>query len=223
MNTYLRARGFGLGRTLPLVALLIASVLPAEASAQANGGEAVSASVASVRSKAPRAIRVGGVVRVEGALRSERKRRVVVLELRSRSAWRVVDRDPTARGGRFETAWRPATVGSYRLRVRPIDARAARRADRVVDVYRSSAASWFGPGLYGRRTACGHTLAPGLVGVAHKSLPCGTRVRFRYGGRSVVAPVIDRGPYAGGREWDLTAATKRALGFPSTGAVLSNH
>ena len=220
LNTCLRARGSAPVRVLLLAGLL---VLPAEASAQSNGGEAASARVASVSSTAPRGIRVGRVVRVEGALRARGKRRVVVLEVRSGSGWRVVDRDPTARGGRFETAWRPAAVGSYRLRVRPIDTHAAQASDRRVDVYRSSAASWFGPGLYGRRTACGRTLAPGLVGVAHKTLPCGTRVRFRYGERSVVAPVIDRGPYAGGREWDLTAATKRALGFPSTGAVLANH
>ncbi len=32
-------------------------------------------------------------------------------------------------------------------------------------------------------------------------------------------PVIDRGPYAAGREWDLTPATKNRLGFGSTGTV----
>ena len=210
-------------RTPLLAGALAASIAPAEASAQATGGEAASARATPVRSKAPRDIRVGAVVRVEGALRVAPRRRTVLLELRRRGAWQVVDRDPTARGGRFETTWRPRIAGSYRLRVRPINARSASATGRVVNVYRSSPASWFGPGLYGRRTACGRTLAPGLAGVAHKSLPCGTRVRFRYGGRSVVAPVIDRGPYAGGREWDLTAVTKRALGFPSAGAVLANR
>ena len=46
-------------------------------------------------------------------------------------------------------------------------------------------------------------------------------VTFRYRGKSVRVPVIDRGPYAGNREWDLTAATKAKLGFGSTGAVLA--
>ena len=92
-----------------------------------------------------------------------------------------------------------------------------------MSVYRSSAASWYGPGFYGNRTACGQTLGRGTLGVAHKSLPCGTRVTLRYKGRTVVAPVIDRGPYAGNREWDLTGATKRALGFPSTGSVWSTR
>ena len=210
-------------RTPLLAGALVASIVPAEASAQATGGEAAAARATPVRSKAPRDVRVGAVIRVHGALRSGPRRRTVLLELHARGRWQVVDRDPTARGRRFEAAWRPRSAGSYRLRVRPIDAVASAAAGRLVHVYRSSSASWFGPGLYGRRTACGHTLAPDLVGVAHRSLQCGTRVRLRYGGRSVVAPVIDRGPYAGGREWDLTAATKRELGFPSTGAVLTNR
>jgi rare lipoprotein A len=90
-------------------------------------------------------------------------------------------------------------------------------------VYRAAHASWYGPGFYGGRTACGGTLTAGVRGVAHKSLPCGTRVRFRYRGRSVVAKVIDRGPYAAGREWDLAPATKRALRFGSTGTVWSTR
>jgi rare lipoprotein A (peptidoglycan hydrolase) len=59
--------------------------------------------------------------------------------------------------------------------------------------------------------------------VAHKRLRCGTRVTFRYGSRTVTVPVIDRGPFVGNREWDLTAATKRALGFPSTGVIWSTR
>ena len=92
---------------------------------------------------------------------------------------------------------------------------------RKVHVYRAGHASWYGPGLYGNGTSCGGALTPGRLGVAHKSLPCGTRVTFRYRGRSATVPVIDRGPYAAGREWDLTAATKRKLGFGSTGTVWS--
>ena len=59
--------------------------------------------------------------------------------------------------------------------------------------------------------------------MAHKSLPCGTKVALRYKGKTVVAPVIDRGPYAGNREYDLTAETKRRLGFGSTGTVWVAH
>jgi rare lipoprotein A (peptidoglycan hydrolase) len=59
--------------------------------------------------------------------------------------------------------------------------------------------------------------------VANKSLPCGARLTLRYGKRSVRVQVIDRGPFAGNREFDLTAATKARLGFPSTGTVLSTR
>ena len=82
-------------------------------------------------------------------------------------------------------------------------------------------ASWYGPGLYGGHLACGGTLGPGTLGVANKSLPCGTRVTLRYHGREVTVPVIDRGPYVGGREWDLTGATARRLGFDGVGVVWS--
>ena len=33
-------------------------------------------------------------------------------------------------------------------------------------------------------------------------------------------PVIDRGPYVAGREYDLTAATAQRLGFSGHGAIL---
>ena len=89
-----------------------------------------------------------------------------------------------------------------------------------VYVYRPALASWYGPGFYGRRTACGQIVTPSTLGVANKSLPL-----WHAGQRSATAAarsrcrVIDRGPYAGAREWDLTAATKRRLGFGSTGTV----
>jgi rare lipoprotein A (peptidoglycan hydrolase) len=90
-------------------------------------------------------------------------------------------------------------------------------------VYRPAAASYYGPGLYGGALACGGTLQPGTLGVAHKHLPCGTRVRLRYRGRSLTVPVVDRGPYVGGRDFDLTAATKARLRFPDVGVVLSTR
>lgn len=82
---------------------------------------------------------------------------------------------------------------------------------------RYAGASWYGPGMWGRTTACGVVLRPSTIGVAHKRLPCGTMVRFVYDGLTVTAPVIDRGPYIRGRAWDLTAAASEALGFESVG------
>ncbi|HEX5828072.1 MAG TPA: RlpA-like double-psi beta-barrel domain-containing protein [Candidatus Limnocylindrales bacterium] len=79
--------------------------------------------------------------------------------------------------------------------------------------------SWYGPGFYGNRTACGLRLTRELVGVAHKTLPCGTKVQFRYNGKVVTAPVIDRGPYAPGRTWDMSAGLCTLLGHCFTGTI----
>lgn len=83
-------------------------------------------------------------------------------------------------------------------------------------------ATWYGPGLYGQRTACGHELTTRLRGVAHKFLPCGTRVRFTYEGRTRTFQVVDRGPYTKGIVFDLTAAAARSLGMESTGRIFAS-
>jgi hypothetical protein len=80
--------------------------------------------------------------------------------------------------------------------------------------------SWYGPGFYGNNGACG--MVPGgiqkdTVGVAHRTLPCGTRVAFRYNGVTVVAQVIDRGPYVAGRTWDMTHGLCELLNHCFTG------
>jgi hypothetical protein len=66
--------------------------------------------------------------------------------------------------------------------------------------------SWYGPGFYGQHTACGQILTTTLRGVANRTLPCGTLVTFRnpYNGATITVPVVDRGPYVSGRQWDLT-------------------
>jgi rare lipoprotein A (peptidoglycan hydrolase) len=85
--------------------------------------------------------------------------------------------------------------------------------------YRSARASWYGPGLYGNHLACGGKLTRNTLGVAHKSLPCGTKVAVQYHGTTVVVPVIDRGPYSRGVSYDLTQATARELGMTATSRV----
>ena len=84
---------------------------------------------------------------------------------------------------------------------------------------RTAGATWYGPGLYGNNTACGQTLMPRTIGVAHRSLPCGTAVKFGYRGRSLIARVIDRGPYTDGYSWDLTNGARRLLGFEGAGPI----
>jgi peptidoglycan hydrolase-like protein with peptidoglycan-binding domain len=80
-------------------------------------------------------------------------------------------------------------------------------------------ATWYGPGFYGRRTACGGRLRRTTPGVAHRRLACGTLVTLHANGRTATVRVIDRGPYVRGVAWDLTAATARALGLARTAAV----
>jgi rare lipoprotein A (peptidoglycan hydrolase) len=99
------------------------------------------------------------------------------------------------------------------------DPPAEEEGDHTFGAWRYGGASWYGPGLWGNKTACGQTLRPGTLGVAHKKLPCGTTVKFVYHGKSVVTQVIDRGPYVHGRAWDLTKAASDALGFEGVGRV----
>jgi rare lipoprotein A len=84
-------------------------------------------------------------------------------------------------------------------------------------VHTTGIATWFGPGFYGQTTACGQTLTPGVVGVANRTLPCGTLVKVSYKGRTLTVPVLDRGPYSNiGANWDLTAGAAEALGIEDT-------
>jgi len=85
--------------------------------------------------------------------------------------------------------------------------------------FRYAGASWYGPGLWGNKTACGGTLRRGTLGVAHKTLPCGSTVKFVYHGHVLVTRVIDRGPYVKGRAFDLTQAASEAIGFEGVGRV----
>jgi hypothetical protein len=132
----------------------------------------------------------------------------------------------TERSGHFRVRFGLPSTGVYKVRAFGLHDRRVTGSTsprRRFTVYRRAAASYYGPGLYGGALACGGTLQPGTLGVAHKTLPCGTRVRLRYRGKTVTVAVIDRGPYVAGRDFDLTEATKAKLGFPSTGVVLSSR
>jgi rare lipoprotein A (peptidoglycan hydrolase) len=84
-------------------------------------------------------------------------------------------------------------------------------------IHTTGIATWFGPGFYGQKTACGQTLTPEVVGVANRTLPCGTLVKVSYKGHSLTVPVLDRGPYSHiGASWDLTAGAATALDITET-------
>jgi rare lipoprotein A (peptidoglycan hydrolase) len=93
----------------------------------------------------------------------------------------------------------------------------APRAKRARKAHATAIATWFGPGFYGQKTACGQTLTPSVIGVAHRTLPCGTLVKVVYNGHALTVPVLDRGPYSHiGADWDLTAGAAQALGITET-------
>jgi rare lipoprotein A (peptidoglycan hydrolase) len=80
-------------------------------------------------------------------------------------------------------------------------------------------ASWYGPGLWGNRTACGQVLRRRTRALAHRTLPCGTRVAVYANGRIAIFPVIDRGPHTSGVSLDLTKAAAARLRVHHTTSV----
>jgi rare lipoprotein A len=148
---------------------------------------------------------------------------MVVLQRRAGRRWLTMARSHTRGGGRFAINYVAQTPRSEVVRVRfPGDELATSSTRRVgrLNVFRAVEASWYGGG---GPLACGGELTSSTLGVANKTLPCGTLVDIRYGGRSVTVPVIDRGPFVAGREYDLTEATKDELGFAGTGVVWSTR
>jgi rare lipoprotein A len=215
---------------LPLTLLAAALAAPAAAHAQADtggslapppGSTQVHAVDAQVVLSTRRRHLLGRNVRITGRVGAGASRGVI-LERRDpvTGAWAAVGSATPNREGTFTATWRADRIGAVRLRGRLQGADGARSAqvgpELGVTVFRPGMASWYGPGFYGRRTACGQKMSTRLRGVAHRTLPCGTRVTLLYKGRTVTVPVVDRGPFIKGRTWDLTIATARALGVPGT-------
>lgn len=156
------------------------------------------------------------------AFRGEARRgtRIAVQRLEA-GAWETVATARAGRSGRYAARWRTDRPGVFTMRAVPTGGagvRASSVEDTVrVTVFRRAVATWYGRGWEGRRTACGQRITPSLMGVAHKTLPCGTRVTFLYRGRTVTVPVVDRGPYGRGISWDLTTAAAEELDFLATG------
>ena len=165
----------------------------------------------------------GNGVAVRGKVRPGGRRRI---KLVFRGADRGVVKTTSRADGRFSVRWKPRRIGNYTVRaygVHTHHAHGSASKARKLTSFRYAGASYYGPGLYGNGVACGGTLTPGTLGVANKTLPCGTMVKLRYHGHSIQVPVIDRGPYVAGRDYDLTEATRNRLGFPGVGTVLANH
>ena len=210
-----------------LVAL--AAIAPATAGAQATGGATAPESAPS-----PFALSGGGnallgrKVRFRGAVEPHLAGRTVVVQYLDpvTQAWTPQARTTVEPDGTFLARWRARHTGVFRLRsvVSGQAQSAVVSPELSLTIYRPAIATWYGPGFFGHTTACGIELTPELVGVAHRSLPCGTNVAVRYGSRTLVVPVVDRGPFGSNARWDLTEAAAQQLGLTQTdriGAVLA--
>lgn len=140
------------------------------------------------------------------------------------SQWVLAARATVAKGGTFAVTWRANRAGKLGFRVLLVSSTSSASATAAtpalrITVYRLSKATWYGPGMFGHKTACGVTLRRNTIGVANRTLKCGTKVSILYDGHSITVPVIDRGPYANGADWDLTQATAQALGMTETSRI----
>ncbi|MBA2764925.1 MAG: hypothetical protein H0U42_09635 [Thermoleophilaceae bacterium] len=165
----------------------------------------------------------GRKVEASGELLPGAEGRRILVEARRKGDWKRVERVDA--GKPFDVSWRPERVGSYKLRASfEGDKRnLGEREAAPVMVFRESVTSIYGPGFYGRQTACGQRLERKTVGVAHKKIACGKKVTFRRKGRSITVPVIDRGPFIKHREWDLTTAAASKLKVEGVQRVWSSR
>ncbi len=85
--------------------------------------------------------------------------------------------------------------------------------------YYTARAAPYGPTPSHRRTACGQPFTADTMGVAHPVLPCGVKLFIRFHGRDVLTQVVDRGPDAPGRDFDVTKALADRIGLHGTQTI----
>jgi peptidoglycan lytic transglycosylase len=207
----------------PLIAMLLAAVLcGALACVPVASGQAPGAPAGATLAADPGALR-GHPERLRGALPDAAAGTTVqVQRLDPVRGWVAEASTTAATGGAFVALWRPRAIG--RVTVRAVAGSDGARAAAVgpttsVTVYRPARATWYGPGMYGHHTACGQVLSHRIMGVAHKTLPCGTPVEISFAGSTVTVPVIDRGPFSNGAHYDLTSAVAQQIGMTETSII----
>jgi peptidoglycan lytic transglycosylase len=222
-----------LGRTAALCALTAALAVPAIAAGDppTGGTQAppppategvISASGPQVAIATRAGTMRGKLARFRGSVPAGAAGRTLTIERFDDAAqtWTAVATTTVAADGSYLARWRAKLVGEHRIRAvlqATSEASAANASPELsITVHRPAVATWYGPGFYGRRTACGVRMSRTLLGVAHKTLPCGTKVAVLYKGRRITVPVVDRGPFRQGTSYDLTVATAEALGFEHT-------
>jgi rare lipoprotein A len=146
-------------------------------------------------------------------------RRYVTIQQRVAGYWKTMGTAYES-DGRYALRFEPKKIGARKFRaVFKGDARnIASRMREGLRVYDPALATWYGPGFWGNGTACGQTLRSDTLGVAHRTLPCGTEVALLFQGKTIIVKVIDRGPYSRA-DWDLTQETAERLGFTGTDTI----
>lgn len=205
---------------LPTALMVCAALCGALACAPAAGAQAPAAGASLTAD--PGAL-AGQVSRFRGVLPDVPAGGTIqVQRLDPAKGWVAAATTVAGTGGTFVARWRPRVVGRYTVRaVAPGgEVQAAAAAPTApVTVYRATRATWYGPGMYGHTTACGQVLSHRIMGVAHRTLPCGTPVTLYLQGRTIVVPVIDRGPFSGGAHYDLTSAAAQQIGLTATTTI----
>ena len=151
----------------------------------------------------------------------------VVVERREAGGdWQPATTAIAANDGSFDATWTTDHIGHFRC-ARACGARPTaappprpppcRRA--TITVFRSTLATWFGPGFYGRRTACGQRMTHRLLGVRAPD------AALRHEGRAALQGPHDHRagrrsrPVRHGASYDLTSATAEALGMTQTSRI----
>ena len=82
-------------------------------------------------------------------------------------------------------------------------------------------ASFYGPGFHGKETASGETFNQNELTAAHPKLPLGSEVEVKNleNGKTVTVEINDRGPYAKGRDIDLSKAAAKQLDMVEGGTA----
>jgi rare lipoprotein A len=170
-----------------------------------------------ILNRRPVNVLVGQAIGIRGRLLPAQAWRRVELQAWNGHGWTRLATAYTRRNGRFVLRYVASGLGAQQLRVRFADAYVQTNAPAAhVTVFQETVASWYNDG---GSTACGFHATDG---VANKTLPCGTKVKFRLGGRSVTAVVDDRGPFVAGRTWDLNQNAAAALGVAGVATVWSS-
>ncbi|HVQ53828.1 MAG TPA: septal ring lytic transglycosylase RlpA family protein, partial [Thermoanaerobaculia bacterium] len=202
-------------RTLTIrIAVLIAAFAVISPSALAQEPSGGATAPAAAPAPAPFRLSGGGgallgkKVRFRGTVDAKLAGRPVVVQSFDpvTEAWTKQAKTTVKPDGTFLARWKARKIGQFRTRalIGGSARTAAASPELPLTVFRPAIATWYGPGFYGNKTACGIELTETLVGVAHRTLPCGTIVAVHYGSTTILAPVVDRGPFGGEAKWDLT-------------------